>query len=99
MPLPLIAVSAKVPDPRRETANRLYLLGDIHVLVTCALVTLDAVGCQKAIAKQIREQGSDYLLAVKGNQPNLDAAFKQVFTNACERGMRARIWRCFAGLL
>jgi predicted transposase YbfD/YdcC len=39
-----------------------------------ALVTLDAAGCQKAIAQQIRARGGDYLLAVKGNQPALHAA-------------------------
>jgi predicted transposase YbfD/YdcC len=36
-----------------------------------ALVTIDAMGCQKAIASQIVEQQADYLLSVKGNQPNL----------------------------
>ena len=36
-----------------------------------AMVTIDAAGCQKEIAEQIREQGGDYLLAVKGNQPAL----------------------------
>ena len=35
------------------------------------LVTIDAIGCQKAIAKQIIDQGGDYLLAVKGNQEHL----------------------------
>lgn len=35
------------------------------------IVTIDAAGCQKTIASQIRRQGGDYLLAVKGNQPNL----------------------------
>jgi hypothetical protein len=39
-----------------------------------ALVTLDAAGCQTAIAGQIRAQGGDYLLAVKGNQPALRRA-------------------------
>src|SRR5262249_11221690 len=33
-----------------------------------ALVTIDAIGCQKAIAAQIVAGGGDYLLAVKGNQ-------------------------------
>ncbi len=32
-----------------------------------ALVTLDAAGCQKEIAKQVRGEAGDYLLAVKGN--------------------------------
>jgi predicted transposase YbfD/YdcC len=49
-----------------------------------ALVTLDAAGCQVGIARQIREQGGDYLLAVKGNQPTLHAAVVGVFDRACE---------------
>jgi predicted transposase YbfD/YdcC len=36
-----------------------------------ALVTIDAMGCQKAIAKQIVEQGGDYVLTVKENQAHL----------------------------
>lgn len=49
-----------------------------------ALVTLDAAGCQKEIAKQIRERGGDYLLAVKGNQPTLHDAVHAAFDRACE---------------
>ena len=48
-----------------------------------ALVTIDAAGCQKAIARQIREQKGDYVLAVKGNQPSLLDAVGQVFATAC----------------
>jgi len=36
-----------------------------------AVVTIDAAGCQKAIVRQVRAQGADYVLAVKGNQKNL----------------------------
>jgi predicted transposase YbfD/YdcC len=49
-----------------------------------ALVTIDAAGCQKEIAKQIRKGGGHYLLAVKGNQPALHAAVFGVFDRACE---------------
>ncbi|WP_193427140.1 transposase [Hymenobacter lapidarius] len=35
------------------------------------LVSLDALGCQPAIAAQIGKQGADYLLALKGNQGTL----------------------------
>ena len=49
-----------------------------------ALVTLDAAGCQKETLKQIREQGGDYLVAVKGNQPALHAAVLAAFERACE---------------
>ena len=40
---------------------------DIHG----ALVTIDAMGCQKAIAQKIVDGGGDYLLTVKDNQPHL----------------------------
>lgn len=36
-----------------------------------ALATIDAMGCQKAIAQQIVAGGGDYVLAVKENQPHL----------------------------
>jgi predicted transposase YbfD/YdcC len=36
-----------------------------------ALVSIDAMGCQKEIAKQIVAGGGDFVLPVKENQPNL----------------------------
>jgi predicted transposase YbfD/YdcC len=36
-----------------------------------AIVTIDAMGCQKEIAAKMRERGGDYVLAVKQNQPTL----------------------------
>lgn len=39
--------------------------------VSGAIVTIDAMGCQKEIAGQIRDGGGDYVLAVKQNQPTL----------------------------
>jgi len=36
-----------------------------------AVVTIDAMGCQKKIAAQIVDQGGDYLLQLKGNQGGL----------------------------
>src|SRR3954452_4326828 len=38
-----------------------------------AIVTIDAMGCQRAIAKQIIDQKADYVLALKGNQGALRA--------------------------
>src|SRR6202171_1028251 len=37
-----------------------------------AIVTIDAMGCQKEIAAKIRERGADYVLAVKGDQGHLE---------------------------
>jgi predicted transposase YbfD/YdcC len=36
-----------------------------------AIVTIDAMGCQKEIARQVREVGDHYVLAVKDNQGRL----------------------------
>jgi len=41
-----------------------------------ATVTIDAMGCQKEIARQIVAQGGDYVLAVKDNQPTLHEEVK-----------------------
>lgn len=35
------------------------------------IVTIDAMGCQKKIAKQIVDSGGDYLFGLKGNQGNI----------------------------
>jgi predicted transposase YbfD/YdcC len=45
-------------------------------------VTIDAMGCQTAIAAQIMEQQADYVLALKDNQPKLHAAVAAVFADA-----------------
>jgi predicted transposase YbfD/YdcC len=36
-----------------------------------AVVSIDAMGCQKTIAHQIVEAGADYVLALKDNHPSL----------------------------
>ncbi len=47
--------------------------------ITGAIVTIDAMGCQKEIAQTIIYQGADYLLSVKENQKGLYEAIKDVF--------------------
>src|SRR5262249_51618823 len=49
-----------------------------------AVVTLDAAGCQKATVEQIRRQGGDYLVCVKGNQTGLRDAVAGVFERAAD---------------
>ena len=39
--------------------------------VTGAVVTMDAMGCQKEIAKTMTDQGADYVFALKDNHPTL----------------------------
>ena len=47
-----------------------------------ALVTIDAMGCQVEIADKIVEHKADYLLALKGNQPTLEAEVEDYFRTA-----------------
>lgn len=47
-----------------------------------ATVTIDAMGCQKDIAQEIRERKGHYVLGVKGNQPTLEADLVNYF-GAC----------------
>ncbi len=56
---------------------------------------IDAMGCQRNIARQITDQGGDYLLAVKGNQPTLLEAIETEFidqhrSDAVDRHRQAR---------
>lgn len=46
------------------------------------IVTLDAMGCQKSIIKQIRDQEADYVVTVKGNHPQLQRHVKGAFAAA-----------------
>lgn len=46
------------------------------------IVTIDAMGCQTAIAQQIIEQQGDYVLGLKDNQPSLHEAVADYFTVA-----------------
>jgi predicted transposase YbfD/YdcC len=51
-----------------------------------ALVTIDAIGCQKDIAASIREKKGDYLLTVKDNQPTLREDIQDCFQRASDSG-------------
>ena len=47
-----------------------------------ALVTIDAMGCQKAIAQKVVDQGGHYALTVKDNQEHLLEDIQQAFARA-----------------
>jgi len=48
------------------------------------IVTMDAMGCQKAIAGQIRDQQGDYVLSLKANHGNLHDEVRALF-EICRR--------------
>lgn len=47
--------------------------------ISGSTVTIDAMGCQKAIAEEILIQGADYVLALKGNQQKLHEMVEAIF--------------------
>jgi predicted transposase YbfD/YdcC len=64
-----------------EKSNEITAIPELLAVLELSgsIVTIDAMGCQKAIAKQIREQEADYVLALKGNQGNLHQQIKDYF--------------------
>ena len=50
-----------------------------------SIVTLDAMGCQTAIAEKILARGGDYLLTLKGNHARAHAAVVEHFDQHCFR--------------
>jgi predicted transposase YbfD/YdcC len=59
-----------------EKSNEITAIPQLLKLVDIkgAIITIDAMGTQKAIAAQIIEGGADYVLALKGNQETLHQA-------------------------
>jgi predicted transposase YbfD/YdcC len=54
-----------------------------------AVVTLDAMGCQKKIAQTIVEAGADYILQVKDNHPTLHQELALLFEYGLHDGNQA----------
>ena len=69
-----------------EKSNEITAIPAVLDLVDVkgAIVTIDAMGCQKAIARVIIERGGDYVLPVKGNQERLEQAVEAFFDEHLE---------------
>jgi predicted transposase YbfD/YdcC len=50
------------------------------------IVTIDAMGCQREIVRQIVEQEADYVISLKGNQGTLHKEVELLFQKAKENG-------------
>jgi predicted transposase YbfD/YdcC len=59
-----------------EKSNEITAIPELLRLVDIkgSIITIDAMGTQKAIAEQIIDSGADYVLALKGNQETLHQA-------------------------
>ena len=69
-----------------EKSNEITAIPQALALVDLkgAIVTIDAMGTQTAIAKQVIDGGGDYLLALKGNQETLHESAMAYIEEQCE---------------
>ena len=67
--LGLVLAQCKVGDKTNEITAIPEILNMLSV--EGCIVTIDAMGCQKEIAKDITDKGADYVLSLKGNQSAL----------------------------
>lgn len=81
--LSLGQVAVDVKSNEITAIPQLLELLDVHG----ALVTIDAMGCQKEIAQKIVSGGGDYVLTVKGNQERLLADIQQVVGEALDNAL------------
>lgn len=66
-----------------EKSNEITAIPELleRIDVKGAIVTIDAMGCQKSIAQKILDAQGDYVLAVKDNQPKLHEAIQDLFSD------------------
>jgi predicted transposase YbfD/YdcC len=76
----LVLGQVKVDDKSNEITAIPQLLSRLDI--AGAVVTIDAMGCQKKIAEQIKRQGGDYVLSLKGNQGTLHDDVLTFFTSS-----------------
>ena len=65
-----------------------------QIELTDSLITIDAMGCQKEIARDIVDGGGDFVLALKDNQPKLREAIETYFEKHLELDLEDLKYRC-----
>lgn len=73
-----VALGQRATDTKSNEITAIPKLLKTLELSGC-IVTIDAMGCQKNIAKTILESGADYVVAVKGNQKTIHEDLKHLF--------------------
>jgi len=76
----LVLGQQRVDDKSNEITAIPKLLTQLDI--TGSVVTLDAMGCQTAIAQQIIDKKADYLFSLKGNQGTLHQDVKLFFESS-----------------
>jgi predicted transposase YbfD/YdcC len=81
----LISLGQVIVDQKSNEITAIPKLLEILEISGC-LVTIDAMGCQTAIAQAIVDAGANYVLAVKDNQPTLHEGISWFFHTKRETG-------------
>ena len=65
----------------KDDSNEIPAIPEILDLLDIkdSVLTIDSIGCQKAIVKRIIEKGGDYVIGLKGNQEALKNSVEAVF--------------------
>ena len=82
--------TTQADTPDEKVSNEITAIPKLLELIEIsgAMVTIDAMGCQTAIAEKIVELGGDYCLAVKDNQPTTHQEIAAHFTKCVETDFR-----------
>lgn len=83
-----VTLGQVVTDAKSNEITAIPKLLEILEIKGC-LVTIDAMGCQREIARQIVASGADYVLAVKDNQPKLHETIRDFFAEHLEDDCRS----------
>ena len=73
-----ISLGQLATDAKSNEITAIPKLLELLALKGC-IVTIDAMGCQKAITKKIVDQKADYVISLKGNQGNLHQEVQEFF--------------------
>jgi len=73
-----------------EKSNEITAIPQLikQIDLTDALVTIDAMGCQKEIAHDIVDGGGDFVITVKDNQPKLAEAIQTHFADHVDEDLQ-----------
>jgi predicted transposase YbfD/YdcC len=73
-----------------EKSNEITAIPELLKVIELegCIVTIDAIGCQKAIANKIIGKKADYVLGLKGNQGNLHADVELFFQDCLASGFQ-----------
>ncbi len=66
---------------KNDKSNEITAIPELldQIMIKNCIVTIDAMGCQTAIAEKIIERKADYILALKGNQETLHDDIRDFF--------------------